>query len=927
MSSKTTRVASPLEAVPDALVGVDQEGVIRFVNRQTESLFGYDRDQLIGRPIETLVPESLWQIYAQHRENYFTDPRTRSSGLDVELIGRHQDGTEFPIIISLSNLDTGDVLLVIAAVHDVNQRREAVKAAQLLAAIVKYSDDAIVGSTLGGIITSWNPAATRMYGYSAKEIIGRSGSLLIPEDQAGEMDAVLARVKAGRAVEHFETTLVRKDGGTVPVSITIAPIRDEDGAVVGVSGIHRYVTEQRQAFEAAQRMASIVKYSDDAIISRGLDDAITSWNPAAERILGYSSEEIIGKSASLLIPEDRAGEIEDIVAKVTAGQHVEHLETTRVRQDGTVVPVSLTVSPIRDENGALIGASTIARDVTEQRQAFEAAQRMAAIVETSEDAIISGTLEGIITSWNPAAERMLGYSGEEIIGKSVGLLIPEDHAGETRAIVAKVSAGQHVERFETFNVRKDGTVFPILLTVSPIRGADGAVVGASVICRDTTEQVQAAKVLATTSRRYRLLAENASDVVVLTNPDRDVTWVSPSVTGTLGWAPEDLLGTRLADLIHPDDLGATAAAREVLYSGHQPATPPGGFLLRIRTRSGLYRWMSTMGTPVADESGAFVGIVGGWRDVDELVRTRSAAQAGEASLRATMDSLMDPHVLLEAVRDEAGKIVDFVYVDANPAACAYNGIDYEHLVGARLLDLMPGSATDGQLDQCAQVVDTGEPLVLDDIVYAQELLGGQERHYDVRAARVGDQLSYTWRDVTSRHEAAQWLAESEEHYRLLAENASDVVMRLSPDRRFEWVSGSIADVLGWAATDLLGQVIDEFIHPEELAAFRQAVAETSPESVASSEFRFRRSDRSYRWVLCHTRLKLDRKGLPVALVGGLVDIDTRKEVEAQEQDRLATLERFQRLTVGRELKMIELKREIENLRGLAHRDGDEDGDS
>jgi PAS domain S-box-containing protein len=321
-----------------------------------------------------------------------------------------------------------------------------------------------------------------------------------------------------------------------------------------------------------------------------------------------------------------------------------------------------------------------------------------------------------------------------------------------------------------------------------------------------------------------------------------------------------------------------------------------------------------------------VGVVAGLRDVEDLVRTREEAEAGRAALRATADALLDPHVLLEAVRDEVGKIVDFVYVDANPAACAYDGIDYEHLVGSRLLDLMPGNAADGLLDQYAKVVETGEPLVLEDIVYAQELLGGEERRYDVGAARVGDGLSYTWRDVTSRHEAARWLAESEEHYRLLAENASDVVMRLSPDRRFEWVSGSVADVLGWAATDLLDHVIDEFIHPEEIGLFQQAVADTSSASVASSEFRFRRSDGSYRWVLCHTRLKLDEESLPVALVGGLVDIDARKVVEAQEQDRVETLERFQRLTVGRELKMIELKKEIDSLQRLAHRHRDENGE-
>ena len=137
MFSNMTRFESLLEAVPDALVGMDQEGVIRFVNRQTELLFGYDRDELVGRPIKTLVPESRWQIYSEHRENYFADPRARSTGLDLQLTGRHRDGTEFPVNISLSHIDTGDVLLVITAVADVTKRRQAVKDAQLITAIVK----------------------------------------------------------------------------------------------------------------------------------------------------------------------------------------------------------------------------------------------------------------------------------------------------------------------------------------------------------------------------------------------------------------------------------------------------------------------------------------------------------------------------------------------------------------------------------------------------------------------------------------------------------------------------------------------------------------------------------------------------------------------------------------------------------------------
>jgi PAS domain S-box-containing protein len=408
----------------------------------------------------------------------------------------------------------------------------------------------------------------------------------------------------------------------------------------------------------------------------------------------------------------------------------------------------------------------------------------------------------------------------------------------------------------------------------------------------------------------------------MSGPDRRAVWVSPSVTRTLGWAPEELVGTVLSDLVHPDDKDATVAPRDTLFAGREATSPSGGFVMRMRRKTGDYRWVAVLGTPVTDESGAPAGVVGGIRDVDDQVREREVAEADRAAMRATLDSLMDPHVLLEAVRDEAGQITDFVYVDANPAACAYNGIDYPNLVGAQLLDLQPGSVGHGLLEQYRQVVETGEPLVLDDTAYAQEFLGGGERRYDVRATRVGDGLSYTWRDVTCRYATARKLAASEEQYRLLADNASDVVMRLSPENMFEWVSGSIADVLGWQAPDLVGHLIEEFIFPEDVPTFRQMVAEAGPDSTGLAELRFRRSDHTYRWVACRTRTTVDENGTPSAVVGSLVDIQNRKRAEAQELTRLAELEQFHRLTIGREIKMIELKKEIEYLRQGVPDEGD-----
>ncbi|HYO19835.1 MAG TPA: PAS domain-containing protein [Dermatophilaceae bacterium] len=266
---------------------------------------------------------------------------------------------------------------------------------------------------------------------------------------------------------------------------------------------------------------------------------------------------------------------------------------------------------------------------------------------------------------NEAAAHLYGRPIEEVLGHGQLELFPSvRELGIWDALLGVVESGSPAS-LDVPLFQENGVKGSFRITAT--RFGDGVLVSMT----DTTEQVLAERELAESSRKYRLLAENASDVVLLTNPDRQVTWVSPSVTGTLGWAPEDLLGTRLADLIHPDDLGATDAARDELYSGQGVPAPMGGFVLRIRTRSGDYRWMSTLGTPVADESGAFAGIVGGWRDVDDLVRAQDEAKADRAALRASVDSLLDPQVLYMAVRDETGRIVDRVFVDANPAACAY----------------------------------------------------------------------------------------------------------------------------------------------------------------------------------------------------------------------------------------------------------------
>jgi PAS domain S-box-containing protein len=235
-----------------------------------------------------------------------------------------------------------------------------------LARVVDSSDDAIVSKDLNGTILTWNPAAERIFGYRAEEVIGRSIRIIIPADRQSEEDLVLAHIRAGKAVSHYDTIRQRKDGTFVPITLTVSPIFDDEGRIIGASKIARDISDRVRADSATRRLAAVVESSDDAIVTKDLNSVITSWNPAAERMFGYTAQEAIGRSIRMIIPEELQAEEDLVLSKIRIGEKVDHYETTRQRKDGRKVRISLTVSPIYDNNGKIIGASKIARDITLQ---------------------------------------------------------------------------------------------------------------------------------------------------------------------------------------------------------------------------------------------------------------------------------------------------------------------------------------------------------------------------------------------------------------------------------------------------------------------------------------------------------------------------------------------------------------------------------
>ncbi len=242
-----------VEAAPNAMIMVGHDRLIVLVNRAAELLFAYRRDELIGQPIEMLVPERLRGGHPALVDAFHGAPSARAMGAGRELFGRRSDGTEVPIEIGLTPLDTAEGRFTLAAIIDISERRRAEAAQERLAAIVESSEDAIISKTPDGLIASWNRGAEQLLGYGADEVVGKPIQMLVPERLAADELRALEAVRAGQRSTLFDTVRLRRDGSEVQVSVQLSPILNATGDVVGVSSITRDITEQKRRAAELQR--------------------------------------------------------------------------------------------------------------------------------------------------------------------------------------------------------------------------------------------------------------------------------------------------------------------------------------------------------------------------------------------------------------------------------------------------------------------------------------------------------------------------------------------------------------------------------------------------------------------------------------------------------------------------------------------------
>lgn len=443
-----------LEASPDGMIIANLKGEIVLVNRQSEKLFQYTKEELVGKPIEKLLPAYFFVNQAYNKTHYSKAPKTPSNGEGLELFGITKDGSQIPIDINLSQVVADNDTLIFASVRDITEQkkdreklRKAQKDFQLLVSSVK--DYAIFMLDVNGNIITWNSGAEKIQGYREEEITGKNIEVFYtPEDvEKGEPESSLEKALKLSRFES-EGLRVRKDGSRFYANVVFTPLYDDDQNLYGYTKVTRDITNERKTVEDLRYMATIAKNIQDPVISSDNDALITRWNDAAEKLLGWKSEEVIGKNIDSVLnvyyPNETRTEIIISLQKNGRwkGELVYYTKTHKP------VYVLATLLPLKDNNETITGSIVMAQNITERKKAEEAIFkfnyelehrvkerteyiykseiRFRTLIENSNDIflMLDENFETIYCS--PSSERLTGWDDKEIINKGMVINIHPD---------------------------------------------------------------------------------------------------------------------------------------------------------------------------------------------------------------------------------------------------------------------------------------------------------------------------------------------------------------------------------------------------------------------------------------------------------------------------------------------------------------------
>ena len=503
-----------LRSIGDAVITTDVDGRVTYMNAVAESLTGWMHTEAVGQALD-----AVFRIINEDTRLPVENPATKAlrDGVVVGLANHtlliQKDGSECPIDDSAAPItdEYGHVAgCVLIFRDDTAQRRLArdktgeLLTARLLASIIESSDDAIVSKSLDGIIQSWNDAAERLFGYAADQVIGRHISLIIPAERIAEEEHIIASLKAGKRIQHFETTRLRSDGRRILVSLTISPIKDDAGNVIGASKIVRDVTRQRQSeqrerqllAETAEANAKFHAFFDQGALFAGILDlngSVLDANRLSWEAYGYAREQIVGKPfwegpwwapSAPLVEQIKAGS-----AQAAAGQTF-RAELPFFMADGSERVLDVMIQPIRDDTGRVLFLAPTGVDITDRNRAEADREKFVTLIENSTDFIGICDLQGVPFFINRAGLAMVGLDDIEHARRMpvASFFFPDDQDRITQEFFPSVLEQGHGEIEVRFRHFKTGHALWMAYKVLTLPDAAGRPIAFATVSQDVTER-------------------------------------------------------------------------------------------------------------------------------------------------------------------------------------------------------------------------------------------------------------------------------------------------------------------------------------------------------------------------------------------------------------------------------------------------------
>ncbi len=880
---KTNReILSIWESMTDAFFALDPQWCFTHINVQAERILQRRREDLIGKNVWSEFPDAIDDIFYTQYHLAVVQQKAVHFEAFYPALEVWVDVHAYPSSAGLA-----------IYFHDITQRIRGEEIQRRLATIVESVNDAILSTDPNFVITSWNRAATKLFGFSPEEVIGRPLSIFWPPERSNEAAALLLKVLGGENIQCFETERIHRDGRRLHVSLTLSPLLDAVGRTIGVSGVIRDIGEFKRAAEAQARLAAIVESSGDAISSFDVDGIVTSWNRGAEYLYGYTSTEMVGQSIAILTPPHLPQEVPGILSRLKRGESIRNFETQRRCKNGSMADISLTISPLFDATGRLIGSSAITRDISQRKQAEEALRRSENLYRTLVQHFPNGSVylldrDARVLVAEGRGLSTVGLSKEKLLGKlpkeifSAPELWQKLEAEHQRALQGEES---------TCEVQYQGR--SRLIQLVPVPDENGEICSVLAMTQDITERKHAEEALRQSEARLARAQKVAHLGYMELSPGTGEDFWSDETYRILGLEPGSIEPKfeNFAEFVHEEDLELAKQSAQNLFSHHQSFEVE----QRIVRRNGEVRWIQAQ----ADILGDGDDRTGVSRFVCTLLDITERKQAEEAQVRlAAIVESSDDAIL--------SKTLDGIVTTWNRGAEQMYGYSAQEAIGRHMRMLLPLDRG-GEEEEILEKLRRGEPL--QNLETRRQRKDGQIIDVSISSSPLLNSTgsiigaSSIARDITaqkaSQAEQVQLNLELEHQRRRLDEILAHVpgivwendINPQTFQQSVNYVSNYVEQMLGYTQDEWLHSpsLWLSAVHPEDrerVLAQSQAIIWEGNESVL--QYRFITREGHVIWTETHCAVVRDEHDTVVGLRGVTMDITERMRAQ-EEQSRLAAL--------------------------------------